>query len=112
MIVGDVAEVAAVVAITTHAAERYRERVKPHLSLDRARWELEQLAAVAGPPSPNPPAWIKRLEPAPLWLEISDGLALALSHRGVALTVLIRAGLSEGAREARNAYKKRRRRRR
>ena len=43
------------VGVTLHAVERYRERVKPHLTFEEARAELVDLAQTA--PAIEPPSY-------------------------------------------------------
>jgi hypothetical protein len=49
--------------VTDHAAERYRERVRPELTLEEARSELVRLTRTA--PAVEPPAWMRRRDAGP-----------------------------------------------
>lgn len=46
------------IRLSDHAAERYRERVKPHLSDEAAMHELGALVGVC-PVREGPPAWLR-----------------------------------------------------
>lgn len=102
-------------SVTAHAADRYVERVKSHLSRREATRELLRLAD-AGSWEQERPEWLKPSEArADAYLLIADGIALPLFQTGpdryAVTTVLIRAGQSDGSRKYRNRLRKRRRQR-
>jgi hypothetical protein len=97
------------VRLSTHAVERYVERVKPHLGYDEAFEELRAL--VKGGRGGPPPAWAPEAPVGEVWLHVSDGIALPLVATGtgwLAETVLIRGGVAGFTRERRNDRRKRR----
>jgi hypothetical protein len=93
--------------VSRHAIERYQERVKPGLSYDRAKVELEVLAR-SGKPGPEPPTWKlpSLIENDRTYLEPSDGICLVVKA-GLVTTVAIRA---EQAPEFARAKREQRRR--
>lgn len=97
--------------VTRHACEKYVERVKPYLTVKQARAELERLldaGTVCGQP-----CWHKAVREDVLpdfYVELADGIACPIRH-GVVMTVLTRAGMTEGARAHRNRAKRQRRNR-
>lgn len=98
--------------ITDHAAGRYAERVKPHMSNAESRSELIRLAG-AGSYALQKPAWLHDgSQEADLWLVICDSIAVPLVREGrgfVATTVLTRSGHSDFIREKRNRISSQRR---
>lgn len=100
--------------ITDHAVDRYIERVKPLLTKELARREIEALLATQGGEiNPQAPSWIPFESRAERdftgWIELSDGIALAfMANRAV--SVFVRSGVSPTYRAHRRAAKKRKRR--
>ena len=96
------------IVLTTHAAERYQERVRPALDTERARDELEHLIHLSEA-TPEPPCWTDTAQEGDQYLNVSDGVCVVLergeSGRLHAVTVLTRGEMSAGARAARNARK-------
>jgi hypothetical protein len=100
--------------LTTHAAQRYQERVKPALDIDICRQELTALAAASPiqtdapwerwpadiePPSIPPPDGYIELAPS-IWAVVAiDGDKVTL------LTVLVNRSLSSPRRQKRNEAK-------
>lgn len=100
--------------LTTHAVERYRDRVRPGLSFEAAELELGRVAAL-GEVTTEAPAWHLRscAQEAPFYLMIADILLPLRPHHSepgvlVATTCLPARSLSAGARRYRNARKHRR----
>jgi hypothetical protein len=100
--------------LTSHAIERYRERVRPGLSFDAAELELGRVAAY-GEITAQAPAWHLRncAREAPYYLVIAGVLLPLHPHRSepdalVATTCLAQGCLSADARRYRNARKRRR----
>lgn len=97
--------------VSRHAVERYVERVKPCLTFDQARIELEALAQMDAELSPAPPGWKNGgVEyPDTAYSEPCPGIALALRD-GLVVTVLTRAENSVEVRESKRAERRRRKR--
>ena len=99
--------------VSSHAIERYRERVKPALDFDPAKLELEALLEIAGPFETEPPEWMRGEQPEnDGFIELSDGIVAAIQG-GYVATILTRSGASSVYRQRRNenkAAKKRARR--
>lgn len=99
---------AVTVAVSAHAAEQYRHRVKPGLDVDAARGELEWLRAI-GEISAQEPAWLRAANPAPYYLLIRDAIVLPLlpqAGRWVATTCVCQrtpTPTRRGAKTARRA---------
>lgn len=87
--------------ISEHAVIRYQERVKPHLSDEAARAELEALTK--GKPIVSEVEWHQTASPVN-YIVISDGIAALLDprRRSVVVSVVVRAGCSVGMREHKN----------
>lgn len=113
--------------LSNHALDRYIDRVKPQLTRETARAELEALIALAGSVQTEAPTFAPHdvsygKATASHFLAVSEGIALALvvkqTRAGepvyLAVTCLTRYGLSENGRTRRNerAAKRRARRRR
>ena len=95
------------VFISDHAAEQYRERVKPGLEVAAARTELEQLRSVAQITSAEPD-WVNAAKHAPYYLTIGDALVLPLARQGdewIATTCLAANTYTPTRRSQRRAYK-------
>ena len=96
--------------VSDHAIVRYQERVKPALTREQAKRELEALVGTAQGLGKEQSPWLT-LSGAPVdaFLELSDGI-IALVMDLTVITVLIRGGSHESVRKARNERKARRRR--
>jgi hypothetical protein len=104
------------VELSSHARERYRERVKPALGFETAGRELFALLTL-GKIVPEAPGWLaaRQCTVAEAYLVIGDDLVLPLarSESGwVAKTCIARGGISAPARERRNRARRAGRRRR
>lgn len=98
--------------ISTHALERYAERVKPALSIAVCRQELDVLLS-AVPVSPAPPAWkFPAEDEAPFYAVLSDGIAAAINDNGVVATVIVRGGEPDDMKDRRREWKRQQRQRR
>jgi hypothetical protein len=99
------------VILTAHAIERYRDRVKPHLTFGEASAELRRLLRHATVVSERPSWSNDRYEDA-TYVVLSDGIALVVRSdqyaAGVAVTCLTRAGVSDETRTKRNRRRPRR----
>jgi hypothetical protein len=91
---------------TTHAIERFRERVRPGLAWDAAEREFARVARLARA-TPQPPEWLadREREHAELYLVVGDlvwPMAASAAHadRRLITTRLARGGLSDFARAA------------
>ena len=99
------------VALTDHAIARYCERVKPALDPQQAEGEL--LALMEQGRVISEPAWRVDFPSTDCYLELCDGIVLALSRERkgyIATTTLTRGGSSSSRREDRNKRKADRRR--
>lgn len=98
------------IQISAHAVEQFIDRVKPHLSEDAARAELDALKQV-GEITSTPPPGIRDARMRDLYLVISDAYAfpLARSTNGTwtAVTCLVSAGISSEYRRDRSEMKAR-----
>lgn len=105
------------VRFAAHAIERYRDRLRPALSIEMATAELEQLS-VHSVLCPEGPDWMneERKDADALFLEIGDAaFPLVASDDGeslVAKTCLVRGSMSPQARDRRNRANRVRRRNR
>lgn len=88
--------------VSTHAVERYVQRVKPQLGLEQARLELEALLAI-GEPVERPPWVIEHHDNGNEYLEIAPD-AIAVVCRERVSTVLVKP-VNEVARVKRNKAK-------
>lgn len=89
---------------TTHAIERYVERVRPALTKAAARCELVRLCEVAEVALERP-AWLGLGEATDAFLLLGDDVVLPLvrGHTGwVAITCMTRGCISPAERMARN----------
>jgi hypothetical protein len=97
--------------VTKHAVQRYQERVKPALSVVKAKLELEVLVAQFGHDCLQaiPPPWVapEAHAGAQSYLLLTDGVAFAVKD-GFLITCLVRGGMSEEKRQARLARKEHR----
>lgn len=109
------------VFVTDHALERYRERVRPHLEDAEAVWaDMRRLARTCGELRATPPEWYREAwetaEKPCRWLLCGD-IAIVCQReaerdRLVAVTTIVRGGISDAARAARNRRKAGKRHRR
>jgi hypothetical protein len=96
-----------------HAITRFNERVRPGLATGHAGDELDRLLDIADY-ALEPPEWVslRSCSRAPVYAVIGDiALPLQVAHNGanlVAVTCLARGGLSQPARERRNAMRRHR----
>jgi hypothetical protein len=103
------------VAVTDHAVARYRERVKPGLSLGDAEAELLHVLPFARLEAEMPGWHVAPLEqPVAAWAMLGDGIAFPLVHGSqpgvlVAVTCLTHGCRSEEALVVRRERKARRR---
>ncbi|MCB0829401.1 MAG: hypothetical protein KDB54_00260 [Solirubrobacterales bacterium] len=103
------------VTFANHAIERYRERLRPALSIEGAALELKRLSAHSTI-DPDGPSWMspERKDDRTSFLEIGDAaFPLEPSDDGetlVAKTCLVRGSLSPQARDRRNRMRRSRRR--
>ena len=92
------------VVISTHAAARFHERVRPGIEADSASQEFERLLAVATI-SNQPPAWLDLASSAaPFYLNVGD-IVIPLEISGdrlIAVTCICRGGLRPAERRSRH----------
>ena len=97
--------------LSVHAIERYRDRVKPHLTFEEANAELRRLLRHATISSQRP-GWTHDKHEDATYAALSDGIVLVvLSDQyaaGVAVTCLTRGGVGDEARAKRNRRRPRR----
>jgi hypothetical protein len=88
-------------AISRHAAERYVERCKPHLTVDQAKTELRALIDLSPPMVgiQDRPRWVGPIPPLKNkvglvagYVIVADSLALPVSGDGHVITLLERGG--------------------
>lgn len=99
------------VRFSDHAARRYVERVRGHLTTSQARRELRQLATYASP-TPKPPEWAAEPSQPDCWIHLTGDVSCPLIWRDgclLAATVVVRGTISPEHRQARNAGKAKRR---
>jgi len=95
------------VAVSAHAVEQYRDRVKPGLDSDGARAELEQLCAL-GLIQTEAPGWVNPARPAACYLLLGDEIVLPLAPQAeawVATTCVAQRTLTPTRRAAKSARK-------
>jgi hypothetical protein len=95
------------VAVSAHAVEQYRDRVKPGLDSDAARAELEQLCAL-GLIRTEAPGWVNPARPAAYYLLLGDEIVLPLAPQAdawVATTCVAQRTLTPTRRAAKSARK-------
>jgi len=95
------------VAVSAHAVEQYRDRVKPGLDSDAARRELEQLCAL-GLIQTEAPGWVNPARPAAYYLLLGDQIVLPLAPQAdawVATTCVAQRTLTPTRRAAKSARK-------
>ena len=97
--------------LTFHAIERYRDRVKPHLTFEEANAELRRLLRHATISSQRP-SWSSDKHEGATYAVLSDGIALVVRSdhyaAGAAVTCLTRGGVGDEARAKRNRRRPRR----
>jgi len=100
------------IRLGSHAVERFHERVRPALHLDAAELELGRLVA-QGSVVADPPVWLapRQRQFACCYVVVGDlVLPLEPDRRDrevlVALTCIARGGLSDRARQGRNARRR------
>jgi len=91
-------------AVSSHAVDRYIERVKPHLGRSQARTELEALVALVKP-CERPTWWAEPRKQGDLYLALGPGVVGAA--KGRLLTTVLAAPRATGGQ--RTAERKRRR---
>ena len=95
------------VAVSAHAVEQYRDRVKPGLDSDGARAELKQLCAL-GLIQTEAPGWVNPARPAACYLLLGDEIVLPLAPQAeawVATTCVAQRTLTPTRRAAKSAHK-------
>jgi hypothetical protein len=95
------------VAVSAHAVEQYRVRVKPGLDADAARAELEQLC-VLGRIHTEAPGWVNPARSAAYYLLLGDQIVLPLAPQAdawVATTCVAQRTLTPTRRAAKSARK-------
>lgn len=102
-----------IIEISSHAVQRYQQRVRPGLSIEAAEDELARVALV-GEVVTEPPAWHLRscAQLAPFYLCVADVVLPLTPHRAhpgvlVATTCLAKGSLSADARRYRTARRRR-----
>jgi hypothetical protein len=96
------------VALSAHAVEQYRQRVRPGLDQDGARTELEGLRET-GQISTGSPAWLTAAKPAPYYLLLGDDVVLPVVSHGdgwIATTCVAQRTLSPTRRAAKSARRR------
>lgn len=97
--------------ITSHALDRYIERVRPTLDRDQALDDLRRL--LNGAPTGPAPTWMRGKQEGPgigenltVWIHLTDDIALAVDfpvgHPPLVVTCIARGGRSD-AQLARNS---------
>ena len=95
------------VAVSAHAVEQYRDRVKPGLDSDAARAELKQLCAL-GLIQTEAPGWVNPARPATYYLLLGDQIVLPLAPQAdawVATTCVAQRNLTPTRRAAKSVRK-------
>ena len=95
------------VAVSAHAVEQYRDRVKPGLDSDAARNELEQFCGL-GLIQTEAPGWVNPARPAACYLLLGDEIVLPLAPQAeawVATTCVAQRTLTPTRRAAKSAHK-------
>jgi len=96
------------VALSAHAVEQYRQRVRPGLDQDGARTELEGLRET-GEISTGAPAWLNAAKPASYYLLLGDDVVLPVVSYGdgwIATTCVAQRTLSPTRRAAKSARRR------
>ena len=97
--------------VSEHAADRYVERVKPHLTRDEAIAEIERLAQLGGY-ADEVPEWVNGETEADLWFIPCDGIAIPCQRGATTLfasTTLTRSSYGEEMRAHKNLMRRKRR---
>lgn len=95
------------IALSVHAVEQYRHRVKPGLDTDATRGELEQLRLV-GEVWAAPPAWLHPRRPLAYYLTIGESIVLPVASQAggwIATTCVTQQTLTPTGRTAKSARK-------
>ena len=93
------------VVMSRHAADQYRDRVRPGLDIDAARAELERLRDT-GEVSSVAPEWLNAANPAPHYLLLGKDVVLPVLPQGdgwVATTCVARPSVTPARRAAKSA---------
>jgi hypothetical protein len=99
------------VELSPHCERRFRDRLRPTLEPLAAARELERLVAEHALIKLEPPRWLERrqrAEPADFYLVIGEYAVLPVRRVGgrfahfIAVTCLVRTGISDEARRRRN----------
>jgi hypothetical protein len=91
--------------VSVHAAEQYRDRVKPGLDPDAARAELERLREISVI-STVAPEWLHAAKPAPDYLLLGTDVVLPVLPHGdgwIATTCVTQQTLTPTRRAAKSA---------
>lgn len=101
------------IGLTTHALDRYIERVKPHLDRAEAKVEIQRLLSVAPDPTGRCD-YVDEGEQFDAYIELAPGITLGLRHESdhslTAVTTMIRTGENHSTKSQRRHEKRRRRR--
>ena len=95
------------VLVSRHAADQYRDRVRPGLDIDAARAELERLRDT-GEVSSVAPEWLNAANPAPHYLLLGKDVVLPVLPQGdgwIATTCVIQPTVTPTRRAAKSARK-------
>ena len=95
------------VLMSRHAADQYRDRVRPGLDVDAARAELERLRDT-GEVSSVAPEWLNAANPAPHYLLLGKDVVLPVLPQGdgwIATTCVARPTVTPARRAAKSARK-------
>jgi hypothetical protein len=96
------------VLVSKHAAEQYRDRVRPGLEVDAARAELERLRE-AGEMSTVAPEWLNAANPALHYLLLGEDVVLPILAQGdgwVATTCVTRRTVTPTRQTAKSARRR------
>jgi hypothetical protein len=98
--------------VSSHAINRYIERVKPAIEASAAKQEILALAS-AQTSTDDPPSWCNsktRTTADSEYIQISDDIVFAVSDKNqTVITVLVRGGHHDKYHQAKRKYKKNRR---
>lgn len=95
------------VLVSRHAADQYRDRVRPGLDIDAARAELERLRDT-GEISSVAPEWLNAANPAPHYLLLGKDVVLPVLPQGdgwIATTCVTQPTVTPTRRAAKSARK-------
>jgi len=105
--ISDSGPTARMVSVSIHAAEQYRERLRPGLELDAALAELKRLQET-GEISTIAPEWLNTAKPAPHYLLLGNDVVLPVLPQGdgwIATTCVTRRTVTPTRRAAKSARK-------